>query len=177
MRGGLWTLLFLIIFIMAAPSKNSFLNGLIFVIAGQIWRFWAAGCIGRYRGEDVGAQRLATHGPYALMRNPLYFGNFLIGFGWAVMAGFWAVPVFIVGFIILYVIIIIPYEEDFLMKKFGNEYKDYKLRVGMFAPRSDFKLSGLFGRFDAKILWRSERHTVITTVLGTCLIASKLFFN
>lgn len=176
MRGGLWTLLFVIIFVMARPTARSFFYGLFFVIIGQLWRFWAAGCIGRYRGENVGAVRLATWGPYALMRNPLYFGNFLIGLGWAVMAGFWAVPVFIAGFIILYVMIIIPYEEEFLTKKFGVEYENYKSSTGMFSPRKGFKFSKISGSFDAKILWQSERHTVITTVVGSCIIAAKMAF-
>jgi len=176
MRGGLWTLLFVIIFIVAKPSVNSLLNGLWLVVLGQLWRFWAAGCIGRYRGEQVKALRLATWGPYALMRNPLYFGNFLIGLGWAVMAGLWAVLIFILGFIILYVLIIIPYEENFLLNKFGAEYENYKLRTGMFAPRSGFKLKDLRGDFDAKILWQSERHTVITTVIGTLILAAKILF-
>ena len=176
MRGGLWTLLFLIIFIIARPDVNSLMQGLWLVIAGQLWRFWAAGCIGRYRGEQVKALRLATWGPYALMRNPLYFGNFLIGLGWALMAGFIAVIIFILGFIVLYVLIIIPYEENFLSGKFGAEYESYKSRVGMFAPKAGFKLKDICGEFDAKILWQSERHTVITTLIGTCLLAAKILF-
>lgn len=175
MRGGLWTFLFAVIVFLARPTLHSIAAGLFPVVIGQLWRFWAAGTIGRYRGEKVGAERLATHGPYALMRNPLYFGNGLIGLGWAIMAGPWAVAVFAAGFIVIYVMIIIPHEESFLSERFGAEYDEYRRRVGMFFPKS-LPLR-LRGPFDASILWRSERHTVVTTVVGTLLIALKMLLR
>lgn len=176
MRGGLWTLLFVLILILARPTPRSLCTGLVFVVLGQIWRFWAAGSIGRYRGESVGAERLATWGPYALMRNPLYFGNGLIGLGWAVMAGLWAVLLFAVGFIVLYGLIIIPCEEAFLLEKFGEEYRAYRRTTGMFYPRREGLSSlaeRLRGPFSTEVLWRSESHTVLSTVVGTGLIALK----
>ena len=173
MRGGLWTLLFVLILVMARPTPRSLTMGLLPVVVGQLWRFWAAGSIGRYRGETVEAQRLTTWGPYALMRNPLYFGNGLIGLGWALMAGPWAVLAFVVGFAVLYGRIIIPWEENFLLEKFGAEYENYRRDTGAFFPRSWPRR--IRGPFDAKILWRSESHTVLTTVAGTCLIAARIF--
>ena len=172
MRGGLWTLIFLIILFVA--KKNNFnlkqiLIALTFIIAGQIWRCWAVGFIGLYRGENVKAQKLATTGPYALMRNPLYFGNFLIGFGWAIIAGVYAVIIFIVSFYILYNLVIIPHEEKFLKNKFGLQYEYYCSKVKRFFPKK-FNLKDLRGNFDSKILIRSEIHTIISTLIGTLII-------
>ncbi|MFC2593742.1 MAG: isoprenylcysteine carboxylmethyltransferase family protein, partial [Fretibacterium sp.] len=65
LRGGIWTVLFLMILFLARPTLRSVLLGLPLVLLGQGWRFWAVGCIGRYRGEVVGAERLVTWGPYA----------------------------------------------------------------------------------------------------------------
>ena len=180
MRGGLWTLLFVLILVLARPTARSVGIGLAFVVLGQLWRFWAAGSIGRYRGESVGAERLATWGPYALMRNPLYFGNGLIGLGWAVMAGPWAVLLFAAGFAVLYGRVIIPCEEAFLLKKFGEEYRAYQRTTGIFCPRREGLSSlaeRLRGPFDAEVLWRSESHTVLSTVVGTLLIALKLCYT
>ena len=42
---------------------------------------WAAGTIRKNRV-------LTTHGPYAFTRNPLYFGSFIIGIGFGVLAFF-----------------------------------------------------------------------------------------
>lgn len=177
MRGGLWTLLFVVILVLARPTPCSLAVGLVPVVLGQLWRFWAAGSIGRYRGETVGAQRLATWGPYALMRNPLYVGNGLIGLGWGIMAGPWAALTFIVGFFLLYVLVIIPHEEAFLLEKFGEEYRNYCGVTGAFFPlRFDGLISRMRGPFDRGVLWRSERYTVLTTVAGTCLIAARGLF-
>lgn len=135
MRGGLWTLLFVVILFALEPASCARVCAcLAFVVLGQAWRCFAAGYIGLYRGESVKAQRLAVGGPYALMRNPLYFGNFLIGFGWSIMAGVKGILIFAVCFYILYVLVIIPHEESFLRTKFGQEYEDYCARVKRFWP-------------------------------------------
>ncbi len=170
MRGGLWTLLFAAILFMAhRASPQQIVIALVIIILGQLWRFWAAGTIGLYRGENVKAQTLASTGAYAIMRNPLYFGNFLIGLGWSIIAGIHAVIIFIVCFYVLYVLVIIPHEEKFLRGKFGLEYEYYCKRVKRFWPVS-FKAEDLKGRFDFSILKRSEIHTLTTTIIGTIII-------
>ena len=175
MRGGLWTLLFIAILFMVRKSEPRIIfAAIIIILAGQLWRCWAAGSIGLYRGEKVKAVKLATKGPYALMRNPLYFGNFLIGLGWSLIAGYGAVLIFLISFFILYVKIIIPYEEKFLSQKFGSEYLNWKSKTGMFWPNSKPEnLKILKGDFDLKVLFKSEIHTLITTLAGTCLILLK----
>ena len=170
MRGGLWTLLFVIMLFMAARADmTQIICGLIFILAGQLWRMWSAGIIGLYRGENVKALKLAHTGPYALMRNPLYFGNFMIGLGWAVIAGLNAVILFVIAFVILYVLIIIPHEEEFLHDKFGHEYEDYCRHVKSFWPLR-LNMTDIFVRPDMNVIMRSEIHTVISTILGTCII-------
>lgn len=170
MRGGLWTLLFVMILFMARKASiEQIIIALVIIALGQAWRFWAAGTIGLYRGENVKAQRLSTTGAYAIMRNPLYFGNFLIGLGWSIIAGVHAVIIFIVCFYALYAVIIIPHEEKFLRGKFGLEYEYYCKRVKRFWPVS-LKAQDLAGRFDFSVLKRSEIHTLITTIAGTIII-------
>lgn len=174
MRGGLWTLIFLIILLTAQKNNfnlKQFLTALAFIIAGQLWRCWAVGFIGLYRGENVKAQKLATTGPYALMRNPLYFGNFLIGLGWGIIAGIYAVIIFIASFYVLYNLAIIPHEEKFLRSKFGIEYESYCSKVKRFFPKK-LKFENLRGNFNSKILLRSEIHTVISTLIGTIIITA-----
>ena len=182
MRGGLWTLFFAVVLLIARPMPHGMSVGLALVVVGQLWRFWAAGSIGRYRSESVGAGRLTTWGPYALMRNPLYFGNGLIGLGWAFMTGPWALLLFVLVFAVLYGMIVIPYEESFLAGKFGEEYRAYQEAVGAFCPR--WGRPGLLplrerirGPFDAEVLWSSEIHTVLSTVIGTGLIALRLCYT
>ena len=170
MRGGIWTLLFLgVLFMVRASTFEQKIVCLILVALGQIWRCWSAGCIGLYRGENVKANRLATTGPYALMRNPLYFGNYVIGLGWSIVAGLWGVILFTVSFWVLYVLVIIPHEESFLRAKFGSEYEEYCARVGRFWPHT-LRPGDVRKGFDPSIIMRSEIHTIISTIIGTAII-------
>ena len=142
MRGGLWTLLFVIILFMAKKTTpTQIFISLPIILIGQLWRCWTVGYIGLYRGENVKAQKLATTGAYSLMRNPLYFGNFLIGLGWSIIAGVIPVIIFVVSFYILYCVVIIPHEEKFLLSKFGLEYSNYCKNVKRFWPTSLSNLS------------------------------------
>ncbi|MDR1978075.1 MAG: isoprenylcysteine carboxylmethyltransferase family protein [Synergistaceae bacterium] len=172
LRGAVWTLLFVAIILLAHPSRRSILWGLPWVALGQLLRFWAVGCIGRYRGEKVGARALTTWGPYAFVRNPLYVGNGLIGLGWGLMAGFLPVLIFVITFVLLYTVLIVPHEESFLSEKFGAEYSRYKERTGGFFPVA-WPRGRIAGPFDKRVLWTSERHSLLTTVVGSLLIIAK----
>ncbi|MCL2010103.1 MAG: isoprenylcysteine carboxylmethyltransferase family protein [Synergistaceae bacterium] len=179
LRGGIWTLLFAVILFMAYPTKLSVAGGLPFVILGQALRFWAAGCIGRYRGERVGALSLTTWGPYAFVRNPLYIGNALIGLGWSIMAAPLAAVIFVITFVLLYTVLIVPHEESFLLEKFGGEYSRYRDITGSFFPKFSSGWPGvrISGPFDVKVLWASELHSLLMTVAGSLLIIAKGIFK
>ena len=170
MRGGIWTLLFLAILFMVRGSSWQIISvSLVIIAMGQIWRCWSAGVIGLYRGENVKALKLATKGPYSLMRNPLYFGNFVIGLGWSIIAGKWAVIIFAVSFYVLYVLVIIPHEEEFLRTKFGHEYEEYCKRVKMFWPVK-IDAEDIKAPVNWEIIRKSEIHTIISTITGTAII-------
>ena len=178
-RGGVWTALFVIILALARPESSRVAAGIVLVALGQLLRFWGAGCIKRYRGEEVKAEELAMWGPYALVRNPLYVGNGLIGLGWGWIAGFWPTVVFLVTFWVLYGLLIVPHEEAFLRGKFGLAYEDYCARVGRFFPKN-FSCEALAhvrdGAYDASILLKSEIHSLWVHIAGTALIVSRLWW-
>ena len=175
LRGGIWTALFLVILVIAEPVRATVLWGLLFVVSGQLLRIWASGTIGLYRGEKVKAKELVTEGPYALMRNPLYFGNGLIGLGWSIMAGFYAILLFVLCFFMLYNVFIIPYEEKFLEKSFGDKFRQYKIRTARFYPRR-LSSGNIAGKFDLSIVAKSEIHSLLVTVVGTLLLISRLYW-
>lgn len=174
-RGGVWTVLFLLVLALARPAAERVVPGLLLVIAGQAFRCWGAGTIMLYRGEQVKAARLATWGPYALVRNPLYVANGILGLGWAWIAGDAATAVFVVTFAVLYGYLIVPHEEKFLLAQFGDKYRQYCRRVGAFFPQS-IDWEKLKGPFDRSILLKSEIHTLWVTVAGTILILSRFWW-
>ncbi len=79
-------------------------------------------------------EALATTGPYAYTRNPLYLGSLLIGIGFAVAArSWWVGAVLVVMFFAIYVPVIRG-EERFLREKFP-EFDEYAQRVPRMIPR------------------------------------------
>src|SRR3990170_6376852 len=64
---------------LATPTRTTILTGVPFILLGETIRTWASGFIKKDK-------ELAQGGPYALTRNPLYLGNFLIGVGFSIMA-------------------------------------------------------------------------------------------
>lgn len=175
LRGGIWTALFLLILILADPVFANILPAVSLVIAGQLMRIWASGTIGLYRGEKVKAERLVTYGPYALMRNPLYFANGLIGAGWSIMAGLYASVAFILVFFVVYNLCIIPHEEQFLEKKFNGAYLDYKKKTGRFFPR-ELSMKDIKAHFDPQVIIRSETHSMLVSFAGTFLLVSRIWW-
>src|SRR5471030_75612 len=61
------------------PTPQSLAYGLPVSLLGLALRAWAAGCLAKNR-------QLATGGPYAYTRNPLYIGTLLVAAGLAVAA-------------------------------------------------------------------------------------------
>ena len=60
------------------------------VLAGLALRAWAAGCAGRHtRRATIEAPALATGGPFAHVRNPIYLASVILGVG---MVGLLADP-------------------------------------------------------------------------------------
>ena len=81
------------------------------------------------------ADTLNTTGVYALVRNPLYLGNF---FMWAAPILFvhtwWLVIIYVLAFALYYERIIIT-EEAFLSQKFGDDYMRWASQTSAFFPR------------------------------------------
>src|SRR5690349_13801 len=95
--------------------KHPTLPGIALCFVGATIRFWASG----YLRKDA---RPAVGGPYAWIRNPLYFGTYLmaVGTAWAIEA-WWLLATATVLFAVLYHYIILD-EETKLHRIFGEPY-------------------------------------------------------
>lgn len=155
-----------------------FIIGLALVLGGQALRFWAAGYIPKYRTEVIGAPVLVTWGPYKWVRNPLYAGNAIMGLGWSLMVGWGWVIAFVIAFMLLYSMIIIPAEEEFLADKFGAEYAEFKKRVPQLIPypRGGFPDKSPNEKpFDAKRAREEEIYSIRVNIIVTAVIFARLF--
>lgn len=111
----------------AHPTAGSLALGAAVSLAGLLIRGWAAGHI-------VKNDRLATTGPYAHTRNPLYLGSFLIAAGFAI-AAHWSLLLLVVAFFALVYGPTIQQERDFVRSKFPDGYAAYEQNVPVFIPR------------------------------------------
>ena len=99
----------------------------ITIICGLCLRTWAAGTIRKWK-------QLATTGPYAWMRHPLYLGSALILIGCcALMHG----PIFALALAPLAIIywLAIRQEERAVARLYGSQWVEYSRRVPMLFPR------------------------------------------
>lgn len=103
------------------------MTGIALLVLGALTRSWAAGYIHK-------ARELATTGPYALSRNPLYLGAafMLAGVVCLVPDLLTAAVLFGIFFVLYYTTI--RSEEEFLRARFGKAWDDYAFDTSRFFP-------------------------------------------
>ena len=118
----------LLAIVLARPAPRTLLAGLAVALVGELVRLWASGHIEK-------TEVLATGGPYAHSRNPLYVGSLILAVG----AGIAAASVWVVLAVLIYGAAFYPSlvreEASFLRRKFGAAYDDWARAVPMFVPR------------------------------------------
>ncbi len=112
----------------ARPRPTPFLVGSGMIVLGILIRAWASGIVQK-------DEQLATEGPYSLCRDPLYVGNFLIGFGFTAVNGqLWSA-----GVLVLYLLLFYPptlrKETRKMREFFGEAFEQYRREVPRFWPR------------------------------------------
>ncbi len=161
------------------PSARSVALGLPLAVAGELVRCWAVGYSGvTTRHDVVTAPKLATGGPYAYVRNPLYLGNFLTAAGFAIaftgknsrrarralVAGSLAAMAAVYA-------TIVPHEEAFLRSQFGEEFERYCEGVPRIVPRLA-PADQTAGAWDARAVKNAESKTFV--LFGAMLLALAL---
>src|SRR4051812_25639708 len=111
---------------LARPDLRSLCLGVPVSIIGLILRAWAAGHLAKN-------QNLATSGPYAYMRNPLYVGTLLVAAGLVIAARRWELAVLFSSVFLFVYLPVIELEEQHLRNLFP-EYTDYAKRVPLLLP-------------------------------------------
>lgn len=109
------------------PSPLSLAWSVPVSLAGLLLRGWAAGCLDKNRA-------LATTGPYAHTRNPLYLGTALVAAGLAIASRQLGLAVLFAAVFFLIYLPAIQLEEQHLRKLF-SEYDAYARQVPALRPR------------------------------------------
>src|SRR5438270_175621 len=114
-------------FWLARPTWRSIAISVVLIVPGLLIRAMASGHVRKN-------EALATSGPYAYTRNPLYLGSLLIGIGFAAAARSWWVAVVLVVMFFAIYLPVIRSEEAFLREKFP-EFEAYAKAVPRMIPR------------------------------------------
>jgi protein-S-isoprenylcysteine O-methyltransferase Ste14 len=160
------TLLGIIFLLLMHPSRRSLVYGGTIACLGALLRLWAAGHI------DKG-KALATAGPYALTRNPLYLGSLFMALG-VILAGqvYWLLLPFGIFYISLYYPVM-KREEQELLQGYGDAFLLYAKRVPMFFPSFSVLSAPPPGFLWARVVRNREHRTLMGLALTEIFLIVK----
>jgi hypothetical protein len=107
---------------LASPTPHWIASGAALAGFGLIIRALAAGHLRKDR-------ELATSGPYARTRNPLYLGSAFMAVGFAVAGHSWWA-----GGVAVFYYAVMKNEEADLLVRFGTSFENYARKVPLFFP-------------------------------------------
>lgn len=135
---------------LSQPTLTSILAGLPVSVLGLWLRGWAAGHLAKDR-------ELATSGPYAYLRNPLYAGTLIVALGIVIASrNVWLALIFAAVFLLVY-LPAVELEEQHLRGIFP-EYAVYAGRVRRFIPSRKWNGSR---RFSWALYRRNEEYKAL----------------
>jgi len=147
---------------LAQPNVASVCAGLVLIITGLTIRAVASGHVRKN-------EQLATSGPYAHTRHPLYLGSLIMAAGFSLAARSWWIALMTtLIFVIIYVPVMLA-EEEFLRQKFP-QFEDYASEVPRLWPRLKSFTSGQ-GSFSWKLY---SQHREYNALMGSAAILAAL---
>ena len=153
--------------VLAQPTPALLAAGGAVALGGLALRAWAAGYLDK-------SSALATAGPYALTRNPLYLGSSLIGIGFALAGRSLVMAAALAALLVLIYVPVIRREEGFLREKFGAAHTQYAERVPLIFPNLKRTVGG-GERFKwARYKKNREYEAAVGYAAGLFLLAMKI---
>lgn len=155
------------VFVVAAAASTTqllFFAGLPLVVLGTIIRLWASGHVKKDK-------ELATDGPYAFVRHPLYVGNILTGLGFCIASGlWWSYPVFLL-FLLLFYPPAIRQEDAKLHRLFTEQWEPWRENVRALIPRlTPYRGRGGGGGWSFYQSLRQNGEPVIAVILAGLMV-------
>jgi len=152
---------------LARPTWRCLGLGAVLILLGLVIRALASGHVRKN-------EALATTGPYAYTRNPLYLGSLFIGIGFALAARSWWVGGVLVVMLFAIYIPVIRGEEKFLREKFPD-FEEYARHVPRMLPRFTAAKSDDEGGGFSTELYLTHREW--NALLGSTLLVTALILK
>jgi protein-S-isoprenylcysteine O-methyltransferase Ste14 len=132
------------------PTAASMAWGVPVSLAGLALRAWAAGCLAKNR-------ELATGGPYAYTRNPLYIGTLLVAAGLVVATRSIGLGLLFAAVFAFIYLPVIGLEEQHLRSLFPG-YAAYASRVPALLPRFPHRPTDGVNRFRWSLYLKNQEY-------------------
>ncbi len=145
----------------ARPQATWLICGAGIAILGLVLRGWAAGHLRKHK-------QLATSGPYAYTRNPLYLGSVLLAAGFCIASHSWISTIILAAYLAVFYPTVIQREQGELRALYGAAFDEYAARVPAFWPRL-FQGASSSERF-SWALYRQNREYEAAVGLAVALV-------
>jgi len=122
------------------PKELLFFAGGLLVLLGIAVRLWSSGHIKKNKA-------LATDGPYAYVRHPLYVGNITLGFGFALASGLWWSLALLIVILLAFYPHAIHQEDENLHRMFKKDWEQWRKKTWALIPRLTSYRSAQGGRW------------------------------
>ena len=129
---------------------------------GELIRMWASGHVKKNK-------ELATDGPYAYVRHPLYVGNILILVGYSVASNIWWSFVLMAFLLWFYYPPAISYEDHKLKKIFGEQWTEWSQNIHALIPTFSSKSGSASSGWSFKQSLMKNGEPLIAIYLLACL--------
>ncbi len=129
---------------------------------GELIRMWASGHVKKNK-------ELATDGPYAYVRHPLYVGNILILVGYSVASNMWWSFVLMAFLLWFYYPPAISYEDNKLKKIFGEQWTEWSQDIHALIPAFSSKSGSASSGWSFEQSLMKNGEPVIAIYLLACL--------
>lgn len=139
-----------------------FYAGAAVAAVGELIRMWASGHVKKNK-------ELATDGPYAYARHPLYVGNILILAGYSVASNMWWSFVLMAFVLWFYYPPAISYEDNKLNNIFGEQWIEWSQNIHALIPTFGSNSGSASSDWSFKQSLMKNGEPVIAIYLLACL--------
>jgi len=144
------------------PARELVIAGSIVAIIGALVRLWASGHVKKNKV-------LATDGPYAYVRHPLYVGNILVLLGFSIASNLWWAYALMAFLILFYYPPAISYEDAKLNKLFGEQWQNWSRNIHALIPTLSNKTGSTSSEWSFKQSLLKNGEPIIVLYLVGCM--------
>lgn len=147
---------------LGTTNQTLLIAGAVIAAVGELIRLWASGHVKKNKV-------LATDGPYAYVRHPLYVGNILIVVGFSVASNLWWSFALMIALLLFYYPPTISYEDAKLKRIFGDEWVAWSENIHALIPTFSKKSGSISSDWSFKQSLMGNLEPLIAAYLIVCL--------